>query len=44
MGKDTNEIVFDDKVLTIRAMEERMTGGRGWLPWQESSVRSEHSS
>ena len=40
MGKDLSEIMFDDKVLNIRVTEERMTGGGGWLPWQESSVRS----
>ena len=29
MGKDINEIMFDDRVLNIRVMEERMTGGVG---------------
>ena len=40
MDKDINEIMLDDKVLNIRVMEERMTRGGSWLPWQESSVRS----
>ena len=32
MGKDINEIMFDDRVLNIRVMEERMTrGGVGCL-------------